>query len=667
MRITSLTISNFKSFRDRENIPLDDTFTVLVGPNGGGKSNTLDILNITLRRYFLPAYTINEGEDYGLRWRDIQRNEVFSDIRRFLDPHSETPTAPSTIELEVVVGASDERNLRVITERRQDFTEILGRFRNTPFPRLSILDTWSLEGLREGTKLRYTVANHSLSPDPDNPHRVFREYLNVLHFFLLLAAEGGIEDLHPSLVYFSPYRGTSPQDLRANVSNERFFNLLAAYFNSTSQSQTSLIKLAGLFFGEKKRRLEAEARDGGYADRWDQDQDVKSISHYMRSLGYSWELELIDPNRNIYEISLQRNGSTFSVSRASSGEKEILNFLLGIFAFRTEGGLIIIDEPELHLHPRWQATLRDLLVHLATTTHNQIVLSTHSPVFITPDTIANVRRVARDHTGTTKVIRPSGEDQHRRDLLHILNSHNNERIFFADKVLLVEGIQDRLVFERLIDLFRRAANLTDVIEVVEVHGKGNFAKYRELLSAVDIPKCIVADLDYAATLRPQQLGELLAVDWRALEDSVFKTKKSSDRSTLAEMLEEALRDANLDQLGAFWSYLKARASTLPPDLSSDKRDILDKALAELAAEGIFILPRGEIEAYLPAGRTTLDATIELLKPTEFRDWIGPNLDDTALAELETICLRIMGIDEGNFTSIRKVARSLPVSSLQTTL
>ena len=69
----------------------------------------------------------------------------------------------------------------------------------------------------------------------------------------------------------------------------------------------------------------------------------------------------------------------------------------------------------------------------------------------------------------------------RRQLLQMINSHNNEKLFFADKVVFVEGIQDRLLFERIInDLIRKASTTApvgaEIVEVLEVHGKGNLRK-----------------------------------------------------------------------------------------------------------------------------------------------------------------------------------------------
>src|SRR5260221_1209273 len=323
MHIKSLTITNCKSFRYAEEISFDDQFTILVGPNGGGKSNTLDILTIILRRFFLPAYIVAEGEDRGVPWQDIQRPEVFNSIQQYLDPYVDTSSEDVRIRLTLVVTGSDIHNFSAILSHRPNFVTAFQRFRNS-HQDVKIFNSWDSDPFVEGQEFQYEIFNGSLQPYGDTSQRIFYQYLYSLNFFLILAAETDIIQLHPSTLYFSPYRGTTPQDLRANLSNEQFLGQLAQYSNPTSQSQSSLIKVATLYFAEKKRKLEALAHEQGYVDRWESDQDVVRMSHYMQQLSYLWDLVLLDANRNIYEIQLQRENRIFAISKASSGEKEIL-------------------------------------------------------------------------------------------------------------------------------------------------------------------------------------------------------------------------------------------------------------------------------------------------------------------------------------------------------
>jgi ATPase subunit of ABC transporter with duplicated ATPase domains len=47
-----------------------------------------------------------------------------------------------------------------------------------------------------------------------------------------------------------------------------------------------------------------------------------------------------------------------------------------------EHGVLILDEPEIHLHPEWQIKYAELLVLLQKEFHLNILLTTHSPYFL---------------------------------------------------------------------------------------------------------------------------------------------------------------------------------------------------------------------------------------------------------------------------------------------
>lgn len=47
-----------------------------------------------------------------------------------------------------------------------------------------------------------------------------------------------------------------------------------------------------------------------------------------------------------------------------------------------EGGTVILDEPEIHLHPEWQLILAEIVVLLQKQFGMHILMSTHSPYFL---------------------------------------------------------------------------------------------------------------------------------------------------------------------------------------------------------------------------------------------------------------------------------------------
>ncbi|AHG41572.1 ATP-binding protein [Pseudomonas syringae CC1557] len=90
-------------------------------------------------------------------------------------------------------------------------------------------------------------------------------------------------------------------------------------------------------------------------------------------------------------MAIDKDGQTLNVSQLSQGEKSMMA-LVGDIARRLAmmnpalenplhgNGIVLIDEVDLHLHPKWQ---RSLIAQLTTTFPNcQFLLTTHSPLVI---------------------------------------------------------------------------------------------------------------------------------------------------------------------------------------------------------------------------------------------------------------------------------------------
>lgn len=73
-----------------------------------------------------------------------------------------------------------------------------------------------------------------------------------------------------------------------------------------------------------------------------------------------------------------KHGDLHPLEALSSGEKQVLLFVAELFRRWTPGSLILIDEPELHLHESWLASLWQALRRLHDERGGQVIITTQS-------------------------------------------------------------------------------------------------------------------------------------------------------------------------------------------------------------------------------------------------------------------------------------------------
>jgi len=86
-----------------------------------------------------------------------------------------------------------------------------------------------------------------------------------------------------------------------------------------------------------------------------------------------------------YEIYVyKKNGQNFNLNDASSGESCILSMFLGLIPLIENNSLVLIDEPEISLHPLWQTKYMELLTEIFSYyTGCHIIIATHSHFLVT--------------------------------------------------------------------------------------------------------------------------------------------------------------------------------------------------------------------------------------------------------------------------------------------
>jgi putative ATP-dependent endonuclease of OLD family len=211
-------------------------------------------------------------------------------------------------------------------------------------------------------------------------------------------------------------------------------------------------------------------------------------------------------------------------------------------------------------------------------------------------------------------------------LFNIVNSENNERVFFTDTVVLVEGLHDRIVFERVIDIVAKKHALKVLsVEVVSIGGKGLFPAYEKLLDACKVGWWAVADRDYIEQIGDQSVKALFVLDAGEIKKDVIDNVKSLDGAALVERIDKAMNNESWADAKELWAYIKSRRVRLKDALDENEQAILNSFIAQKKAEGIYLLSRGCLEDYLPEGYRSKDTQklIELVSSDDFWDKLEP--------------------------------------------
>jgi predicted ATP-dependent endonuclease of OLD family len=623
MKIDKITITNIRSFREETIFSLHKDFNIIIGPNGSGKSNLLDIITIVIRKYFLLGFQILEQNDQTGYYKQIQQYETFGDIRRQLANFFNC-TSEKKVNISFCITSEDINNINKIKNNLTAIREEANKFRNSPMHWFDYINNWDTTKLVENEVVTYTIINDELSYDSSIVNNItFYQFLNCFEYIVLITSDNETLRLNPNYLFFGPYRSGDFQNLQATLSSQTFSQAFQAAVTATSRTNLSLINIASLYFAEKRRKFEDLALSEGYKVKWDNDPEVKLVTKYLNTIGYSWDLKLVDKNKNIYEIILFKDGKEFLISQASSGEKEILNFLLGIFAINMKNGTIIVDEPELHLHPRWQNTLMDLFLELARATNNQFIITTHSPIFINSKTYNHIFRVFKDKENASKNVELKDIDDLRvKDILHIVNSTNNEKIFFADKVILVEGVTDYLVFSSILNSLAGQRKGNQIIEIIEIKGKTNQDKFNKFLHAIGVQTYFIADLDFVHNIGGPTLKSLFVCNEKKVIEDVLKNPKSKDYESLVDVLDSSIRESNIDKLRELWQYIKSLRLKIKTPLSETENRSLTEFIAQKRKENVFILEKGDIERYFPVrfSAKDLDNVFSLLSEAHIASW-----------------------------------------------
>ena len=173
----------------------------------------------------------------------------------------------------------------------------------------------------------------------------------------------------------------------------------------------------------------------------------------------------------------------------------------------SESRYFIFEEPELYLHPQAQRSLFDSFVELSTS-GNQVILCTHSSNLISIDKYKSIYIIKKENEQYGSKVTQCEEDlfdgnqKNEWNLSYWINPDRGE-LFFAEKVILVEGQTDKVILPALAD---KLGVFKYSYTVINCGSKQNIPLYIKLMNKFNIPYVVVYDKDHQENKSEQAIG-----------------------------------------------------------------------------------------------------------------------------------------------------------------
>lgn len=626
MRISWIELENIKSFASSTRVKLDAERNIIIGPNGSGKTTVLQALTAVMLTA-MPMYSLATNSRGG-RTNKTSLDQMPVNVSMlppsFKSNRGAKQRASVCIDFResIEVLRSELRNYSTIFEENLD--EIILKFwdkDNIVTEIAGILDAMSSDSphiLTLNFVLDGQWINEVESRDTSGLRIAIREIESYRLIYEHLKRLGktslsicrGLQTVYIGADRASAFTDSMPLTGRNVGMDNPAAN--SPYIQRQQMTQQSLSNGSAFdFINHTLDRITESIlyeKWGGAADPLSKIPEFLRIKRAIQDvLGLKFIADIpANPNEPM-QYYFERDGDRVAFGQLSSGERSLILFMFAMANPDIENSLIIIDEAELHLHGHMQDILVDTILKNEGPS-NQLIVSTHSPQLVNYRTATSIMRFSKDKSGNSmyKSFSDIISKENDYNILRLINSQNNESIFFADSIVLVEGITDRIVVSNLISAVSKSKK---IIKVISVEGKTNFDLYREYLNKLEVDNCILADFDYLKNIAAPEVRALFASSDNKV-NAKLRERGSRDGAALLQISKQVIATGDTRPLASLINDLESRRGLHLRDnlLESEKR-LLASHIADLAMnERIHIVSyallndqqaaTGEIEDYL---------------------------------------------------------------------
>lgn len=488
MYITRVVVKNFRNLR-AINVSLESGLTCVVGENNSGKTNLLTAIRLVLDANLPNYYRTLTKEDFskGLDVSTPQQILVGVEITDFYDEEQDEKVKELALAQEWAI--------------EQNIARVCYRFRPNAAVRQAIES-----GERDGTGLsiedyEYEMVGGAVTDNEGNLKDLNRiEWDDDFQVFVKIGR------LSAFRVEFLPAIRDVEEDLRRSATSPLIKLLDAVEIPENKKEElVDKVKKANEELAEQDeiKELASDINSSlensvGSTFKMDVGLGMSSptfaaIARALRILLSGQGLEEADPSRN----GLGLNNILY------------ISMLMAYFEKRTQqdstaGQLLLIEEPEAHLHPQLQRVLFASLL----AKECQIVATSHSTHISSRAKLDNLLILTTEDTGLSTACRPATTPAIAKDDISDLERYldaTRSVLLFARRVILVEGMSEVFLIPCLVKQVMKVDLEEHGVSFVPIYGV-HFDSYLKLFVDKGIRKkcAVITDGD----LKPSDASEI---------------------------------------------------------------------------------------------------------------------------------------------------------------
>lgn len=567
MRIKNLEVRCFRLLND-VSINLENDITLIVGRNNTGKTSLLEVIKI-----FTSGNDSLSFEDFSQSTYKIFR-ELFIEFEKTLIPGI-LEEEKETLELDIITRFPKiQLQIEFIYDKKKDSLIELSEFitdlddkRNDACVLLSY-ESHNTLGLLKAFNNREETKTSIIEYFKENLNSFYglKCYAKDIHSDYLREIEIGYKERVKKVVSFEDIKALRVLDDKKSDSNKTLALGFSKYYNERDKTDTNVKAVEDSLKGISK---ELKEKYDTVLEKIIK--DLKSFGAHTPivippiSIASEFDSESVIKNNIKYyykqdEIDLPESYNGLGYSNLIYMVLELASF---IERFRnakeekvSEFLVVLVEEPEAHMHPQMQQVFISQIKGIIKGTEKdkiyvQLIITSHSSHILSEagiDSKKGFKRIRYFNRIKKEVevqdfnrLQISNEKQTARFLKQYLTLHKSD-LFFSDKVILVEGTTERMLMPQMIK--KSAPDLvSQYITILEVGGAYTH-KFKEILEFLKLKTLIITDID---SVDPTNNGTRCEVKDGTISSNHTLTKWLPGLTSISELLaasEEDKTDSN---------------------------------------------------------------------------------------------------------------------------